>query len=170
MEQTAKRTDSSTSNIGHDLGWALGTLLRSYLEMAGRVVAELPGGTRAYQVLAIVSGSTCQNQAAIADRLGVNRTILTYLVDDLEAQGLVVRTPDPADRRARTISLTAQGQAVLAATAERLRHIEGHLLSGLSESEAESFRASLFQVALHAEQLSGEPLTCQDFESFDACR
>ena len=40
------------------------------------------------------------------------------VVDRLEARGLVERAPDPADRRAMTVSLTAVGTEVLALLAE----------------------------------------------------
>jgi DNA-binding MarR family transcriptional regulator len=162
-----ERSAFEQTDTGRDLGWALATLLRSYLDLASHAVADLPGGTRGYQVLLIANGSNCQNQAAIADRLSVNRTILTYLVDDLEVEGLVVRTPDPADRRARRISLTDQGRAMLATISERMRLVEARLLSGLSESDAEQLRTLLARAATHAEREAGEPITCTYIENLE---
>lgn len=46
-----------------------------------------------------------------AELLCVKSTI-TRLVDRLEADGLVLRTPDPDDRRAQRLLLTARGVAV----------------------------------------------------------
>ena len=84
-----------------DFGQALGTLFRNYLGSAGAAVSELPGGPRGFQVMSIAAVSACSNQAGIAERLGLDRTVMTYLIDDLEKAGLVERRPDPADRRAR---------------------------------------------------------------------
>ncbi|WP_255603161.1 MarR family winged helix-turn-helix transcriptional regulator [Oscillochloris sp. ZM17-4] len=46
-----------------------------------------------------------------AELLCVKSTI-TRLVDRLEADGLVIRTPDPLDRRAQRLLLTPKGDAV----------------------------------------------------------
>ncbi len=47
-----------------------------------------------------------------------------YLVDDLEAHGYVERVPDPADRRAKIVRLTARGREVDETVREVIRHIE----------------------------------------------
>jgi DNA-binding MarR family transcriptional regulator len=49
--------------------------------------------------------------ADLAERLRVSRATTTALVDGLERDGLVVRRPDPQDRRARRVALTRAGRA-----------------------------------------------------------
>lgn len=56
-----------------------------------------PGGTR---------------QTELAERLGVTKQSLGETVDALERLGYVERRPDPADRRARLVCITARGWAV----------------------------------------------------------
>jgi DNA-binding MarR family transcriptional regulator len=68
--------------------------------MSGEAVAEVPGGPRGYLVLASLGRGEPSTQVALAQHLGVDRTMMTYLLDDLEDAGLVQRRPDPADRRA----------------------------------------------------------------------
>lgn len=130
-----------------DFGWALGTLLRTYLRGIEEVVEALPGGPRAYQVMTIVAAGTCQNQAAIAERLGIDRTITTHLVDGLEAQKLVRRSPDPLDRRSRRITLTPRGQKRLRTLTEGAKQVEEALLASLSHEAADVLRASLHAAA-----------------------
>ena len=130
-----------------DLGWALSTLLRTYLRGIGEVVGDLPGGPRAYQVMTVVSAGTCQNQAAIAERLGIDRTITTHLVDGLEAQKLVTRSADPLDRRSRRITLTPRGLKKLQALTEGAKHVEEEMLTSLSEEQANALRAGLHAAA-----------------------
>jgi DNA-binding MarR family transcriptional regulator len=55
------------------------------------------------------------NQATLAGLLGFAPRSVTETVDVLERDGLVTRTPDPHDRRARIVSLTASGQEALEA-------------------------------------------------------
>jgi DNA-binding MarR family transcriptional regulator len=128
----------------------LGTLLRSYLTGSAEVVRELPGGTRGYQVLAIAAAGSCRNQAGIAEHLGVDRTVLTYLLDDLAAARLIERKPDPDDRRSRQIVLTAKGRRSLAALTDRISEVERDLLGGLSDSEADGLRSLLGRAAAAA--------------------
>lgn len=50
----------------------------------------------------------------VANLLAMDRTTLTAALKPLERRGLVIVAPDPKDRRARTLSLTDDGRAVLA--------------------------------------------------------
>jgi DNA-binding MarR family transcriptional regulator len=50
----------------------------------------------------------------IADHLRIAARSATDVIDRLEERGLVERAPDPADRRALTVSLTRTGADVLA--------------------------------------------------------
>jgi len=50
-------------------------------------------------VLVAAARGNARNQLALAQQLGVDRTVMTYLIDDLERAGYVERRPDPADRR-----------------------------------------------------------------------
>lgn len=131
----------------HDLGWALGTVLRSWMREMSACVADLPGGPRGYQVLSMANGGVCGTQAAMAERLGLDRTVVTHLIDDLEQQGLVERQPDPADRRARRVIPTRAGRAAHARVAEHLAQIERSVLAGLSGDEADRLRDLLYRAA-----------------------
>ena len=67
-----------------DLGWALGSLLRSYRERIGPLLEDVPHGPRGYQTLCEVIRGEQPSQLALATHLGIDRTVMTYLVDDLE--------------------------------------------------------------------------------------
>ena len=49
---------------------------------------------------------------ALAEAALMTKQSMGYLVDDLEALGYVERAPDPADRRAKLVRLTARGRQV----------------------------------------------------------
>ena len=140
---------------GGDLGWLLGTLLRAYLKGAAEAVTELPGGPRGYQVLSIAADGAGRNQAGIAEHLGVDRTVMTYLLDDLENAGLIERRPDPADRRSRQIVLTATGERRRTTLAARIAEVEASLLADLTGPESAQLRALLRRAAAVAGP--GEP-------------
>src|SRR3954464_10361758 len=90
---------STPASIEAELGWALGTVTRNYLRTAGEALTDVPGGPKGYLVLASLGTGEPSTQVALAQHLGVDRTMMTYLLDDLEEAGLVEGRPDPADRR-----------------------------------------------------------------------
>jgi DNA-binding MarR family transcriptional regulator len=120
------------------------------------VVCDLPGGPRGYQLPASAVQDPAANHGALAQKLGIDRTVLTYLIDDLEGVGLVERRPDPADRRSRRVVATDKGRAVLARRQEALRHAEQHLL-GILGQDGPMFRSLLQRLACGANVL--DPIT-----------
>jgi DNA-binding MarR family transcriptional regulator len=138
---------STPSSVETDLGWALGAIMRSYLRAAGQAVAGVPGGPRGYQVLATVGRGEPSTQLALAQHLGVDRTVMTYLLDDLEDAGLVERRPDPADRRARRVALTETGLSRLNELKRDLQEAENNLLEPLDNDERSTLRELLQRLA-----------------------
>jgi MarR family transcriptional regulator for hemolysin len=126
-----------------DVGWNLSVLFRAYLQRANAAFGDLPGGPRAYQLLVSVERSAATSQLQIARRLGIDRTVMTYLIDDLVDADLVERHIDPADRRVRTIKATPSGRRLLPALDRRLADIEQQLLVALPPSDARQFRELL---------------------------
>ncbi|MEU8221957.1 MarR family winged helix-turn-helix transcriptional regulator [Kribbella sp. NPDC048915] len=151
--RTARGLEPSTASgapVEADLGWALGVVFRRYVKASAEALDGLPGGPRGYQVLATTSAEGPKRQLDLAAQLGVDRTVMTYLLDDLEQADLVQRRPDPADRRARLIVPTEKATEVLCDYERRLRATEEEVLGILDESERESFRLLLQRVALKA--------------------
>jgi DNA-binding MarR family transcriptional regulator len=138
---------ASTQERQADLGWSLGTLLRGYLKRSAEALGDLPGGARGFQVLSIAGSGSCSNQAAIAESTGLDRTVLTYLIDDLEKAGLVVRTPDPNDRRSRRVTLTDAGAKRLDELQSRMQAVEDQLLAGIPSDDAAALRSILTRAA-----------------------
>ena len=144
-----------------DLGWALGVIFRRYLKAAGLATDQLPGGPRGYQVLRSAAAEAPSTQLTIAQQLGVDRTVMTYLLDDLEREGLIERLADPNDRRVRRIAATPKGRARLAELSERLSEAERQALAGLGEEEQVTLRTMVNRLARLA--ATGEPpaSTCE---------
>jgi DNA-binding MarR family transcriptional regulator len=58
-------------------------------------------------------GLASATPASLADKAAVTRATMTGLIDTLEKDGMVMRVPDPLDRRTMHIELTAAGRAKL---------------------------------------------------------
>lgn len=130
-----------------DLGRALGVVFRAWVRSANAVMNDLPGGARGYHVLAAAVADRAGSQAGLAQELGIDRTVMTYLVDDLERAGLLQRRADPADRRNRRLVATDAGTASWHAAGRRLRSAEEHVLGGLPEADRGTLRRLLAQLA-----------------------
>jgi DNA-binding MarR family transcriptional regulator len=78
----------------------------------------------------------------LAANLSIDPPYATVIVDDLAQRGLVTRTVHPDDRRARLVTLTADGQAV-AAEARRLLGQPPAALAALPAEQLEALAALL---------------------------
>ena len=52
-------------------------------------------------------------QAQLAERAWMDKTTMVNVLDEMEQDGLAVRTLSPADRRVRVVAITAKGRATL---------------------------------------------------------
>jgi MarR family 2-MHQ and catechol resistance regulon transcriptional repressor len=86
-----------------------------------RMLALLQLTPLEFAVLQRLDPSQGQRLTDIGAELLCVKSTITRLVDRLEADGLVLRTPDPDDRRAQRLLLTARGLAVRDEAA-RLHH------------------------------------------------
>ncbi len=154
--------------LADDLGWGLGMIFRAYVKAAHAAVADLPGGPRGYQVLSAAAQGAVGSQLALAQHLGVDRTVMTYLLDDLEAAGLIERRPDPADRRARRIVATQKGNELLTSLNDRLRAAEAHLLAPLGTETRDTFRAQVRLLATQLDALDPPDSPCDLADEVDA--
>src|SRR5690625_4552352 len=82
-----------------DLGWHLGMVLRGYQARFEQAVEGMPGEIRGFQVLSTVVHRDPPNQQALAAHLAIDRTVLTYLLDELVAAKLVKRVARSEERR-----------------------------------------------------------------------
>jgi DNA-binding MarR family transcriptional regulator len=83
----------------------------------------------------------------LAARAVLSRTRVSRLVTELAEAGYVTRREDPADRRAWMATITAEGRAVLKATARRyLAGIDQHFNRYLTEADRRAIAGALQKV------------------------
>jgi DNA-binding MarR family transcriptional regulator len=85
-------------------------------------------------------------QRVLADALKVTARAVTGLVDGLVAQRLVTREAHPADRRATLVTLTPQGEILVAQLKRDHKRIAQALFGPMSSGEFDSFTRSLADV------------------------
>ena len=106
----AKFVLSSDTIVPHRVPFALA---RRFQQICNTVLAETLAGEEvsaplAYHALALVDDFPGVEQRRLAELMGIDRTNVGQIVDELEAKGLVRRSVNGADRRARELRLTAR--------------------------------------------------------------
>jgi MarR family transcriptional regulator for hemolysin len=111
------------------------------------VRAQLPGmSCGRCAVLIHLAQREGVNQAALGHILDVRSATLVRLLDGLEADGFIVRIPDPNDRRAHVLKLTAKARAIMERVRDLVRKIDDELQLGISKAEARQLRGLLCQI------------------------
>ena len=96
-----------------------------------------------YVVLGQLDRAPASSQLALAAAIGYDKTRLIRVLDDLEADRLIHRTPDRTDRRARIVALTPDGEARLAAARADVRAMEDDLLEVLDPGQRRALLAAV---------------------------
>lgn len=96
---------------------ALGELVMQVARGLRRRFAETlePWGVTPHEsrALRVIGSHEPTRLGVVAQHLRIAPRSVTDVVDSLEKRGFVVREPDPTDRRATQVSLTANGRKVL---------------------------------------------------------
>ena len=130
-----------------DLGALLARAMRRIME-AERPLLEAHGVSMwAYVALTLLARGPAPTQLALAEAMGYDKTRLIRILDGLEGDGLITRAPDPTDRRARVIELTAKGRDTFAAIQRDVHAMEDELLGALSPAERKALRTALPRLA-----------------------
>jgi len=158
---------TSRRQVDGDLGWGLGVVFRAHAKAAREAMEDVPGGPRGFQVLEAAALDQHGSQVAIARTLGIDRTVMTYLLDDLEAAGLVKRVPDPNDRRARRLTVTAEGCRLLADLTRRMAALEDDLLAGLPDDERRALVSGLRRLATRLDAIDPVSDRCSLVQELD---
>ncbi|MDR3082278.1 MAG: MarR family winged helix-turn-helix transcriptional regulator [Streptomyces sp.] len=127
--------------------WLLGrAAARGRALVAGALAAE---GMKMWHhvVLSAVRDLGPVAQADLGRGVSLDPKDLVGVLNDLQTAGLVVRAPDPKDRRKNAVSLTEEGGRLLKRCEKAAREANETLLAPLSAAEREQFMELLTRVS-----------------------
>lgn len=128
-------------------------LARIYRREVNRALAEHGlSDAKALPVLHIARAGGGLRQGVLAEELGVEGPSLVRILDQLCAANLVERRDDPNDRRAKTLYLTPEGQALAVVVEDAVQVVRTRVLASVSDVNlATTLRAfTAFEAALEA--------------------
>jgi DNA-binding MarR family transcriptional regulator len=83
------------------------------------------------------------SQARLAELAEVDAMTMVRLLDRMEADGLLERRPDPADRRARCLYLTAKAKPILSEIWRLSEETRAELFAGVNKADRDLFMTVL---------------------------
>lgn len=112
-------------------------LLNNAASRANRLVNRFggPGIRIRYAVLAGLDEFGPISQAELGRRLGIDRSDIVAVLNDLERERLALRAPDESDRRRNAIRITPAGSRALHALDDQIYAAQDALLEPLSPGE-----------------------------------
>jgi len=129
--------------------------------MRALIAAELPVLDRheismwGYVILNALDGSPAGTQAELAHAIGADKTRIIANLDELQEAGLISREPDPADRRARLLSITTAGRRVRRAVRAEIQANEDRVLARFPVRDRQAFlRVAATLAALPLEEFT----------------
>jgi MarR family transcriptional regulator, organic hydroperoxide resistance regulator len=139
-----------------DLAEMLHPLVRSLIAAELPVLAAHGVSMWGYAVLGALDDGSIRTQAALAEAIGADKTRIIGTLDQLQAAGLIIREPDPHDRRARILAITDEGREVRASVRARIQANEERLLARLPEADRQGFLRAVETLSkLPREEIAG---------------
>ncbi|MEJ1159837.1 MarR family winged helix-turn-helix transcriptional regulator [Prosthecomicrobium sp. N25] len=99
-------------------------------------------------------------QAALAERMRIEPMTLVGFLDRLEARGLVERSADPADRRAKLVRTTAAAAEMVERVLSVSAIVKAEVSAGLTPAEIEVLRDLLQRIRANLDILQDGPGAC----------
>ena len=106
------------------------------------------GGSRPIWLILISlkTQPTC-NQRELADAVGIQGATLTHHLNAMEADGLITRRRDPANRRVHQVRLTDRGETLFHRLASAAQAHDRRLRGELTESELATLECLLLRLS-----------------------
>jgi DNA-binding MarR family transcriptional regulator len=139
-----------TRSAGYLSNWAARLFARALerrLAGSGVSAAYMP-------VLFALADGGALTQKALAQHAAVEQPTMAATLNRMERDGLLRRTPDPADRRSSLISLSPLARKKMSAVAAAGMAVNAEALSGLSGAEQAQFYALLQRVIARLEGMN----------------
>src|ERR671918_2638870 len=126
---------SSAAPVSEFAGQFFFRLWRAMHTRTAEVLASVGLTPALFALLNVIGAREGAIQQELGAALGIDRSTMVSLIDQLESAGLAVRRPSATDRRAREIAITPKGRRLLQRARGLLAQVEDEVLGGLTAGE-----------------------------------
>jgi len=125
--------------VGRQLAFAAKSVSRAFDD----ALAEAGGSLPVWLVLISLKSRPLRNQRELAGAVGVREATLTHHLNAMDAQGLVTRRRDPANRRVHLVELTEAGEAAFLRLRDAASAFDERLRRGLTDRDIDDLERLL---------------------------
>jgi DNA-binding MarR family transcriptional regulator len=102
---------------------------------------------RHFGVMTMLAAHPGMSQHQLHEKTAIDPSSMVAVIDELEARGLAERRPDPADRRARQVFLTEQGEQTLQRIRGLAAGLQREFFGSLTAEERKTLHGLLRKLA-----------------------
>jgi MarR family transcriptional regulator, transcriptional regulator for hemolysin len=117
------------------IGLQLARTAKSVSRAFDDALAQPGGSLPVWLVLLNIKSQRLGNQRELADEVGIKQATLTHHLNAMDAQGLVTRRRDPANRRVHLVELTEGGEVAFVRLRDAALAFNERLRRGFSDGE-----------------------------------
>ena len=130
------------------LGFLLTDVARLLRAELDRRISDAGLGLTPAEARTLVHASRAESsrQSMLAERMGVEAMTLSSYLDRLEARGLLRREPDPSDRRAKLVTITAEAEPVLEEITRISTELREDVSGALTPAQVDELRDGLKRI------------------------
>lgn len=128
------------------IGFVVNDVARLIRRNFNRRVQHLGLTQAQWQVLAHLARNEGMRQIQLADALDMQPISIARIIDRMEASGWVARKPDPADRRAFNLYVTAKATPILEQMRDHGANTRAQALAGVPQQQQEQVLQALIKM------------------------
>ena len=132
--------------IGLQLSRAARTASRAFDD----ALAEVGGTLPTWLILVNLKTRRVANQRELAEAVGIQQATLTHHLNAMDAQGLITRRRDQANRRIHVVELTEAGEAAFLRLRDAAVAFDRRLRGGFTDDEIARLARDLDRLARNA--------------------
>jgi DNA-binding MarR family transcriptional regulator len=129
------------------LGYQIALLNRLYDRRLQEALGNLGVAPGQFAPLVMLFEQDGLTQAELCRRINVEQPTMANTLDRMERDGLIVRKPDPEDRRRATVHLTERAADMRNAVMDRARQVAGQAVHRFAIAEQEQLFSMLARIA-----------------------
>lgn len=103
-------------------------------------------------VLMVLQTEGAVGQQWLTETLGVDKSVIVALLNDLERDGLAERRRDPADRRRHIVEISPRGTALVTELHRTMAAVQAELFRDLTPAEIATLSSALPRLCITAEE------------------
>ena len=136
------------------IGLLLARAAKSVSRAFDDALTEAGGSLPVWLVLISLKSRPLGNQRELADAVGIREATLTHHLNAMDAQGLVTRRRDPANRRVHLVELTDAGEALFLRLRDAAVAFDQRLRRGLTDRDTADLEGLLLRLERNVDSAS----------------